>query len=1058
MAQNGEQGGETDSVHSRASIKDNSSIHSKVSTKDRGSVNSRNSRLSRVSKEEINAAQARADLAIARAKKKFAEQRMALEAKELEVRRKKESLANEEKIAVAEAKSRMWEDLASESHSNSDQDELLSNLPEESSDTKVSRFFNSTEVKNNPTVHKENAGADITCLINSFRIPKVEVPIFRGDPLEFPAWLSSFNSLIEARANSPDERLNLLIQHLGGEPKSMVRGYLLLQSKEAYMQAKSELKQRYGNNAVIAKAFTDKLTSVPKIDGRDPVALRRFSDALNEVVVAKRSINELNILNYPQENAKLVAKLPYNLQSKWRSICMDSEEEFPSLERFSTFVQKKAKEANNPIFQCFSQPQKVITEKSQKKRINFSTAVSNSKPINCPYCEGKHSLDGCEAFEGLHTKGKRHFMNEKRLCFCCAERNHRAFQCKSKKTCKHCGRKHLTCLHYEGEDGEKSPKEGYSKCTQVCGDVAKTNDNSMILPVWLKKKGSSEEMLIYCILDPQSNTSFVREDVVEDLNLNGQTTYLKLSTMHAAKELICCQRITDLQIISFDRSVIVDIPVAFTREEIPALESQIPTPATASIWKHLESIAEKISPFQSGAPVAILLGNDVPKAIRPLSIVAGDDNQPYAQESILGWGIIGTVCKHSTSEGTVCHRTLTDGVIPKVDHLVVQTTVKERICPEQVQEMFNRDFIEHGDDEKGLSVDDNRLLQCLKDGIVRKQDGHYKMPLPLRCKEVNLPDNRSMALKRLHQLGRRFKKNEKFKRDYCAFMDDVLVECAEPVPKCNAEEGKINYVPHTGIYHPRKPDKICVVFDCSARANGISLNDCLLQGPDLTNDLLGVLCRFRRENIAIMGDVKSMFHQFRVLPKHRDLLRFLWWKDGDPSKRVEEYRMSVHLFGAVSSPGCANFGLKRAADDGEETFGSSAAQFVREDFYVDDGLKSVPTEQEAIKLIDSTTKLCAKAGLTLHKWITNSRKVLDSIPKDMRAKDWKEISVRDPLPLERALGIVWCVQNDTFRFRVEMKDVPLTRRGMLSTICSIYDPLGFAAPVILRGKAILQEL
>ncbi|XP_033115385.1 uncharacterized protein LOC117115625 [Anneissia japonica] len=76
----------------------------------------------------------------------------------------------------------------------------------------------------------------------------------------------------------------------------------------------------------------------------------------------------------------------------------------------------------------------------------------------------------------------------------------------------------------------------------------------------------------------------------------------------------------------------------------------------------------------------------------------------------------------------------------------------------------------------------------------------------------------------------------------------------------------------------------------------------------------------------------------------------------------------------------------------------------------------------------------------------------------MRAKDWKEISVRDPLPLERALGIVWCVQNDTFRFRVEMKDVPLTRRGILSTICSIYDPLGFAAPVILRGKAILQEL
>ena len=57
--------------------------------------------------------------------------------------------------------------------------------------------------------------------------------------------------------------------------------------------------------------------------------------------------------------------------------------------------------------------------------------------------------------------------------------------------------------------------------------------------------------------------------------------------------------------------------------------------------------------------------------------------------------------------------------------------------------------------------------------------------------------------------------------------------------------------------------------------------------------------------------------------------------------------MRVHLFGAVSSPSVANFGLQKAADDGENEFGSETADFVRSDFYMDDGLKSVPTADAA---------------------------------------------------------------------------------------------------------------
>ncbi|XP_071482839.1 uncharacterized protein, partial [Diadema antillarum] len=113
-------------------------------------------------------------------------------------------------------------------------------------------------------------------------------------------------------------------------------------------------------------------------------------------------------------------------------------------------------------------------------------------------------------------------------------------------------------------------------------------------------------------------------------------------------------------------------------------------------------------------------------------------------------------------------------------------------------------------------------------------------------------------------------------------MDGVIETCAEKAPS-DGVEGKINYVPHTGVYHPQKPGEICVMFDCSAKCDGVSLNDHLLQGPNLTNGLLGILCRFRQKEVTFMADIKSMFHQFFLAEKDRDLLRFIWWEDGNPN-------------------------------------------------------------------------------------------------------------------------------------------------------------------------------
>ncbi|XP_041850911.1 uncharacterized protein LOC121646099 isoform X2 [Melanotaenia boesemani] len=129
------------------------------------------------------------------------------------------------------------------------------------------------------------------------------------------------------------------------------------------------------------------------------------------------------------------------------------------------------------------------------------------------------------------------------------------------------------------------------------------------------------------------------------------------------------------------------------------------------------------------------------------------------------------------------------------------------------------------------------------------------------------------------------------------------------------------------------------------------------------------------------------------------------------------------------------------------------------DFYVDDGVTSVASVTEAIQLAEQAQKLCAIGGLRLHKFVCNDKLVLESIPPAQHATEGKTLDLTlGNTNLERALGIHWHIESDSFRFRIDLKDQPDTRRGMLSTVASLYDPLGLVAPFLLTGKKMLQEM
>ena len=290
----------------------------------------------------------------------------------------------------------------------------------------------------------------------------------------------------------------------------------------------------------------------------------------------------------------------------------------------------------------------------------------------------------------------------------------------------------------------------------------------------------------------------------------------------------------------------------------------------------------------------------------------------------------------------------------------------------------------------------------------------------------------------------------------CEFMQRILDrQHAEPV-SATTDDSEKWYLPLFSVYHPKKPDSIRVVFDSSAKFHGYSLNDVMLKGPPLYNSLLGILLRFRREAVAVTADVDQMFHNFLVTRKHRDYLRFLWHEDNDISKPLMDYHMNVHVFGNSPSPAVAAYQLRKAVENAEK----DVQDFIYKNFYVDDGLVSCRTSEEAVDLLNRTQSvLYANGKLRLHKFASNNRNVLDSLPQNDLAKDLCNIDLcNDTIPVQRSLGLSWDIETDQFTFRPCKDKKPFTRRGILSVINGLYDPIGFAVPVILKGKLLMKEI
>ncbi|KAK3101561.1 hypothetical protein FSP39_004496 [Pinctada imbricata] len=893
---------------------------------------------------------------------------------------------------------------------------------------------------------------------------------FDDKPESYGSWKQTFQDVANELNLSAAEEVDLLIRYLGPESKKSavsIRSANYSDPSRAKDRIWQRLSDRYARPEMVESSVKQKLLLFPKITNKDYKRLYDLVDIVVEIESLKSEDKYRSLFASYDSSAGvnlIVAKLPYQLQEKWTTEASRYKEEhdtaFPPFHVFASFLEKMARRKNDPSFEDPNKGKPARIDYGGSQRVIVKSTVlseQESKGPLCPLHKTSHTLNKCLQFRQKPIQERKDFIRSKGLCFkCCGSKPHLAKNCRSTVKCCICKAPHPTALHEnkaeQTEQKLSGPDNPGQELEEVTSRYTSLNGSSRscakTILVKVYPDGQQDRALeLYAIIDEQSNRSLARSSLFDHFHIFGPELSYSLSSCSGLSTEYG-RRYSNLIIESMDSSFKMKLPTLIECDLIPNRRDEIPSPSAAKMFPHLCDLADFIPPIRDECEILLLIGRDLLPVHHIIEQRLGPIHEPFAQRLRLGWVIIGDICfdgSHKRDEISVMKTfTLKDG----------RTTLFEP-CMSSIHITNDPIFAKSkNDDTPGLSYEDKQFLELMDSDMYRGQAGCWTAPLPFRQNRQRLPNNKPQAMKRAHMLDANLRHNAQKMDHAVGFMRKIL-DCghAEVAPDLDTE---CWYLPLFAVYHPKKPGNIRCVFDSSAKYDGVSLNDVLLTGPDLVNSLLGILLRFRMGLVAITADIEQMFYRFSVPDKHRNYLRFIWCKDNNPDCELIEYRMTRHVFGNSPSPAVATFGLRKCVLTADE----EVKNFVLNNFYVDDALMSVDTHKEAVSILSRTQATLKEEGnIRLHKISSNSIDVIKSFPADDLAKEVMDINLDlSQAPLHRSLGVSWDVYKDSFTFQVYTNDRPFTKRGVLATINSLYDPIGFVSPVTIQGKFILQDV
>ena len=856
---------------------------------------------------------------------------------------------------------------------------------------------------------------------SSNKLPKYSLPSFEGDSREWQPFWDNFLVMVENDTSIPTiQKFSYLRGALKGEAKTTIDGLSL--TVDNYETAKKLLHSRFGGKEKIIFNHVQDLLALSVTQHPTVKQLWDFHDKLQ---IHIRSLASLGIGGETYGvilTPVVLSRLPMELRLEW---ARSGESHESDLKHLMDFLEKEVKrrERSQVFVPEEQEPYSVATGSALASSSSQrpSSSSSSSRP-GCVWCQGPHPIFRCPALLELSKAKRKSTLMLAGYCIKCFHKPskdspHSFKACQVR--CRKCNGNHDMFLC----DTHNNKKTNDHEKTATVATSSSASPSSVPSAVLLQTmqiyvEGEKGKIKVNALFDTGADRTYICDSVVQKIKPRWvQTKPLAFAAFGADQLSPAEDRHVYALALSGGSGRVQVEATSIKNICVPVRQHSIPS--------HLMNMPNVVTiPAGESLKIDLLIGLDNYWRVMTGKIKYLTPDL-VMQKSVLGEVVSGSVPLNQGKEE--------------------QSSSHQLFCCEQnMQNFWDLESIGIHDQLDTKSVVDPVTVQF--EQSIKLQDKRYTVTLPWKegGREKIIP-NKSSALKRLESLKNRFLRDPELGQKYHKVIADMLTEgIIEEVEDVTPPSGPEFYLPHHPVVKEQSVStKVRPVFDASAKApNGVSLNDCMETGPNLLPDLVGVLMRFRRWQIALTADVQKAFLQVGVDPHDRDAHRFLW--DDNGTTRV--MRFARVPFGNRGSPFLLMATIRYHLTHTEP---SEVTHELLENLYMDDWLSGCDEEEIAFKMFAEAQTIMLEAGMKLAKWASNNKDLSDHFKGELATA----VS-------HKVLGLEWSMNTDLFTFSgfPVNTDTCMTKRVVLSLISRLFDPMGFLTPFVIRAKILFQTI
>lgn len=869
-------------------------------------------------------------------------------------------------------------------------------------------------------------------------LPEIKFEPFDGNYDNWNRFSQMFSKLVAKEKLDSIDRLYYLNQSLTGEPLQLIKH--LPVTEDSYDNAWKLLTKTYEVRRHIVNSQFQLFFSMKKMKTENAADLR---DMLRICLECESAFTALNIDAHTIGLMMVyycALQMDAETSKQWETELRNHSNE-PKLTELIEFLQSRCRllsqiEKNATGSQATSSKSEPRVSKAVK---SFLNQAGKEPSYKCQVCGSDHKTFLCPVLVNASVEDRLKTVADRKLCFNCLF-PHRVNDCKSRFTCSKCKRRHHTLLHLEkSEPSSNSNSNAIAEpvaTTSFSAHLRESNDTLLATACVPMYHENGKVTIVRALIDQGSTTNFISDKMSQYALYPRHSVHTTITTINHLKT----GKVRS--IVNVTVGSLYDSTYRFTFEALvmPKITNVAAISKTkTNDWQHITGLQLADPKYNESGNIDLLIGARTYSEIILAGLKKGNSNEPIAQLTKFGWVLSGACQSHINYSLAECNLSVEEesNLSKELQRFWALEEVAPRVLITNEDEICERKFVE---------------------GVSRASDGKIVTRLPFKVEPSSddfLGDSYNPAFSRLMQLERRLSKDEKLYNMYRQVVNEYLelghMRAATPE---EIADPKGYFLPHHAVIKMSKTtSKVRVVFDASCKSsNGKSLNDQLMVGATIQDDLFSLVLRWRKGRIAYTGDIEKMYRQFWV---HSDDVKYqrILWRDR-PDEPVKQYILLTVTFGTASAPFQAIRSLHHIGNEIENSQPEIAAA-IKKKFYVDDFMSSADVVEEAVAERAELTHALAEYGLNITKWKSNSQSFQTCIPSDQQEN---VLEIADGSC--KALGILWKPRDDVFTFKLTLDEpkLPLTKRKIVSEVAKLFDPLGWLAPSILLAKMTIQGL